>query len=133
MKTATRIVITFCAIVAIYFFIYWLPFSMVPVTWNYELLPNIVALLVAILVGIFIWRKTKHLNHSLATSILLGGLIVGSIGFVAGFFGPLIFYPESNLGPLMGIFYTGPIGFMLGLILGPLYRVVKKKQTEPLS
>jgi hypothetical protein len=45
-------------------------------------------------------------------------LIVGGIGFVAGFFGPMILKPEANQGPMLGIFITGPIGFLLGLIYG---------------
>jgi hypothetical protein len=52
---------------------------------------------------------------------LLGGLILGAIGFAAGFFGPIIFAPQANQGPLLGIFITGPLGFVLGLILGAIY------------
>jgi preprotein translocase subunit Sss1 len=51
---------------------------------------------------------------------LLGGLIMGGIGFVGGFFGPLILTPDANQGPLLGIFITGPLGFMIGLLLGGL-------------
>jgi len=46
--------------------------------------------------------------------------LVGAIGFAAGFFGPIIFAPEANQGPLLGIFITGPIGFLIGLIYGIL-------------
>ena len=49
---------------------------------------------------------------------LLGALIVGGIGFAAGFFGPIIFTPKSNQGPLLGIFFTGPLGFVAGAIIG---------------
>jgi hypothetical protein len=45
-------------------------------------------------------------------------LIVGGIGFAAGFFGPIVLKPDANQGPLLGIFITGPIGFVLGLIYG---------------
>jgi hypothetical protein len=45
-------------------------------------------------------------------------LIVGGIGFAAGFFGPMILKPEANQGPMLGIFITGPIGFLVGLIFG---------------
>jgi hypothetical protein len=47
-------------------------------------------------------------------------LIIGGIGFAAGFFGPMIFKPEANQGPMLGIFITGPLGFLLGLIYGIL-------------
>lgn len=44
-------------------------------------------------------------------------VILGAVGFCAGFFGPLIFVPEANQGPLVGILMTGPGGGLLGLIL----------------
>lgn len=50
----------------------------------------------------------------------LGAVILGGIGFAGGFFGPIIFTPESNQGPLLGIFITGPIGAILGAIIGVL-------------
>ena len=42
------------------------------------------------------------------------GWIVGGIGFAIGFVGPLVIYPKSNLGPLLGILATGPLGFVVG-------------------
>lgn len=44
-------------------------------------------------------------------------VILGVVGFSAGFFGPMIFVPESNQGPMVGIFLTGPGGVVLGLLL----------------
>ena len=49
---------------------------------------------------------------------LLWALILGAVGFIAGFFGPLTFSPDANQGPLLGIFITGPGGALLGLVLG---------------
>ncbi|WP_457155650.1 hypothetical protein [Mesorhizobium sp. P5_C1] len=46
------------------------------------------------------------------------GVILGIIGFVGGFVGPVIFTPEANQGPLLGIFITGPLGFVVGLVVG---------------
>jgi len=43
--------------------------------------------------------------------------ILGAVGFAAGFFGPMVFVPEANQGPMVGIFITGPGGALLGLIL----------------
>ena len=51
---------------------------------------------------------------------ILGALIVGGIGFAAGFFGPILL-TDANQGPLLGIFVTGPLGFVLGWVLGALY------------
>lgn len=44
----------------------------------------------------------------------MDGLIVGSIDFYHRFFGPIIFTPKSNKGPLTGIFITRSVGFIIG-------------------
>jgi hypothetical protein len=48
----------------------------------------------------------------------LGALAVGGIGFVLGFFGPMLVMRDSNQGPLIGIFVTGPLGAVIGAIGG---------------
>lgn len=48
---------------------------------------------------------------------LLWVVILGGVGFAAGFFGPIIFVPEANQGPLVGIFISGPAGAVLGFVL----------------
>ena len=57
-------------------------------------------------------------------------LIVGGIGFAAGFFGPMVFRPEANQGPLLGIFITGPGGFLLGLAYGVIRELSRKESAE---
>jgi preprotein translocase subunit Sss1 len=49
---------------------------------------------------------------------LVGAVIVGGVGFLAGFVGPIIFTPDANQGPLLGIFITGPLGALLGAVVG---------------
>lgn len=49
---------------------------------------------------------------------LLYGLVLGAAGFAGGFFGPMILDPTSGNGPLLGIFITGPGGFVVGVIAG---------------
>lgn len=56
------------------------------------------------------------------------GLTVGAIGFAAGFFGPLIFTPDANQGPLLGIFITGPGGLVLGLVWGVLRAARRERE-----
>ena len=51
-------------------------------------------------------------------SMALGAVVLGGMGFVIGFFGPMIWAPEANQGPLLGIFITGPAGFALGALAG---------------
>lgn len=40
------------------------------------------------------------------------------VAFLAGFIGPMILMPRSNLGPLLGLLYTGPAGLVVGLLWG---------------
>jgi hypothetical protein len=35
---------------------------------------------------------------------------------VIGVVGPLVIYPKANLGPLLGILITGPLGFVVGVL-----------------
>ena len=46
--------------------------------------------------------------------------VVGGISFLAGFAGPILLTPDSPQGPLLGIFVTGPLGFLAGAVLGAL-------------
>jgi len=61
--------------------------------------------------------------------MLSAAFIIGGFGFVAGFIGPIVFSPGSNQGPLLGIFITGPLGFLVGLIAG-LVRWLYRGQSE---
>jgi hypothetical protein len=64
------------------------------------------------------WSERARLQPSAVAAVINGALIVGAIGFCGGFFGPLVFAPEANQGPLLGIFITGPLGSLLGAIGG---------------
>jgi hypothetical protein len=43
---------------------------------------------------------------------------LGAVAFLAGFAGPILLRPDSPQGPLLGIFVTGPLGFVVGAIIG---------------
>ena len=47
--------------------------------------------------------------------------LVGGVAFLAGFVGPMLVTPDSNLGPLLGIFITGPLGAVAGALLGLIF------------
>lgn len=59
-----------------------------------------------------------------------GGLIFGGFAFAAGFVGPIVFNPDANQGPLLGIFITGPLGFAAGTLLGVLYARLRRRQAR---
>jgi hypothetical protein len=57
---------------------------------------------------------------SVLQSALRSGCLLGAIGFASGFFGPMIFTPDANQGPLFGIIFSGPAGFFIGSVGGAL-------------
>lgn len=59
---------------------------------------------------------------------LLGALIVGGISFAVGFFGPILLQPDSPQGPMLGIFFTGPVGFIVGLIGGAITGWIRSRK-----
>jgi hypothetical protein len=65
------------------------------------------------------------LRPSAPPSLLRWVLILGAAGFAAGFFGPLIFAPDANQGPLVGILISGPGGALLGGLLCGLCRLLR--------
>lgn len=50
--------------------------------------------------------------------VLSWAFTIGIICFSAGFFGPMILAPGANQGPLLGILITGPLGLLLGFVIG---------------
>jgi hypothetical protein len=59
--------------------------------------------------------------------VLAGGFALGGIGFAIGFFGPLVWAPDANQGPLLGIFFTGPLGFVLGTAVAWIYARIRDR------
>jgi hypothetical protein len=74
--------------------------------------------------------ETEGGSGSLLGSVVLGAVLLGAVGFVGGFFGPLIFAPDANQGPLLGIFITGPLGVVLGAVGGGVRWVMKSRNRK---
>jgi hypothetical protein len=80
------------------------------------------SLAIAIVYGPFkhrFWRRETVAGFTLT---------VAWIAFLVGFVGPMIVAPGANQGPLLGIFYTGPAGIVVGLIWA-LRRKSQHRQT----
>ena len=77
-------------------------------------------------------EQIKQLAIILAFAVC-AALLFGSIGFVAGFFGPMLIAvlidSEANLGPLWGLFILGPGGLILGFLVGAYigYKKIRNK------
>jgi hypothetical protein len=114
-----RLAVMLFAVPATYFFMFWLPGSLLlAVLPGAAWLQSALASVTTILVAWWLWTRLGEADPGLGASALRGGAIVGGIGFCAGFFGPMIFAPGANQGPMLGIFITGPLGFLIGAIGG---------------
>ena len=120
-----RLIALLFVVPAVYFFTYWLPFSILPIG-EHRWIASLGSFLAAGAAGWFVWVKLGSANPGALTSMLAGAVLIGAAGFVAGFFGPLIWAPEANQGPLLGIFITGPIGFAAGGLGGLAYWFLRR-------
>jgi len=129
MLTIARIGLSFLVGVAAFYFVFWVPFSLVSFLPGHWLLATIGSLAAAIWAARYTWRRTSEAHDDGVLAMTLSGaLVVGGIGFVGGFFGPMIFAPEANQGPLLGLFITGPLGFALGAAGGFVYGLVRRSR-----
>lgn len=127
MNNFFRFVITAIVFLATFFFIFWVPMSLIP--YVHELgIAYFVALGCAGTAAWYVWKKSASTDTGLAQSVIYGAFMVGGISFCAGFFGPMIFAPGANQGPMLGLFITGPLGFIAGGVGGFVYWLVKRKQ-----
>jgi hypothetical protein len=82
---------------------------------------SLVALAASAYVARTVWTGTAEDSTSVAVMAGLGAAILGGLGFLAGFVGPMIFAPDANQGPMLGLFITGPAGVVIGAIAGAVY------------
>lgn len=121
MNTTSRIIATLITLIATsFFFLLWITMLLESILATHIRLT--ISLVIAIITSYLIWKGSS--SKSFISYILKIGLIVGSIGFSLGFFVPII----MGAFPLLGIFITGPLGFMTGLIGGAIRWRFKKVQ-----
>jgi hypothetical protein len=125
MTVLFRIVASAIVVVGTFYLVYWLPFALIPVPWG---VAAIISYACAMGTGWYVWTRTASVSTSLARSVAYWALVIGGIGFVGGFFGPLLLNPDANQGPLLGILITGPAGLLLGAIGGLVHCLVQRKR-----
>ena len=129
MRDAFRLFASFVVFLAAYYFVNWFPFSFFPFL-HQNRIAIILSLLCAIGAARHTWQQMGSMPDGLVSTILSGAMTVGAIGFCGGFFGPIVFTPEANQGPLLGIFITGPLGFILGGVCGLVYWLTVKRTAQ---
>jgi hypothetical protein len=131
MKTFIQIILTLFVVLIIYFIILRKIFfaGMLALSNTAQM---ITSLIIAIIAAILLWRKIGNISNTLPACIIAGGITFGIIGFILGFFGPMLLTPSSNQGPLLGFFF-GPVGLALGLLAGGVYWYPKVKKKRGVS
>jgi len=108
--------------IAAYFFAFWMSAALLGAAGG---LPMGIAMLgangAALVAAAYAWKYSAMADGGLFRSMVVGAVATGGIGFIAGFFGPLLLTPDANQGPLLGIFVTGPLGFIAGTTGGAVY------------
>lgn len=128
MTVVFRVIVSAFVVVGTYYFMYWVPFGLIRgIPWG---VAAVLSYACAMAAGWYTWTRTSVVSSSLATSVGYWALVVGGISFVAGFFGPMIFAPGANQGPLLGIFITGPLGLIAGAIGGWIHWLVRRKGSD---
>ena len=118
-----RAALAVVAFVATNYFIFWMAAAMLPLGSAAPLVASLLAFAGAVAAAWYVWQRGPRAswNSGLGRYVLKGAIITGAIGFVGGFFGPMVFAPDANQGPLLGLFITGPGGFVLGAVGGAVY------------
>jgi len=130
MRILLRILVTFVSGVATLCFVYWVGGALIYSLHMPPWISSVVSILAAISVSRYVWVHTGSLQAGLARSVLLGAVVTGAVAFSAGFFGPMLFTPAANQGPLLGIFITGPLGFILGAVGGAIYWSARERRAS---
>lgn len=87
-------------------------------------LPTLLAIVIAFFLATILWlpgRPKHHGPHSPSLLHYLGRallciIVMALLGFLIGFIVPVIEH-EGSQGPLLGVYLTGPLGAMLGLLV----------------
>ncbi len=130
MKLLLRVILAVVSAVAFFYFTFWLGAGLIrsgPPSRQFTFISSLVAAAAAASLS---WLLTRSSARGFFTSVLLGAIATGGVFFVAGFFGPMLFAPGSNQGPLLGLLLTGPLGFVLGAIGGAVYWFVRRLRSH---
>ena len=118
MKKILRASVSLAGVFAAFFFVVTLISIFTEMS---DAMAGILSIPVMVAVAWVIWRSTGGETVGVALAVFGGALIVGAVGFTCGFVGPLIFFPDANQGPLLGLFITGPVGIVVGAIGGLIF------------
>lgn len=125
MASFARFITAGLVFLAVYYFSLYMLFGQI-FPENLLLVADFSAQLAATGSAILIWRSMRAKAGGILAITASWAAIAGAIGFCGGFFGPIIFTPGANQGPLLGLFVTGPLSFIAGGICGLIYALWRR-------
>jgi hypothetical protein len=133
MNLLIRVLLTFITAIGALYFTYWAGGALFYSAGISVWVPFLGSLAAGVLAGRYVWNRTTDMQPGLVSSVMMGALVTGAIGFSAGFFGPMILTPDANQGPLLGLFITGPLGFIFGAVGGAVHWFMRGRPSSGLS
>jgi hypothetical protein len=133
MHNVVRGFVALLTAVAATYFVYWTLGALLYSFGAPHLVALVTSLAAAIAAARYVWIRSASASGGFVRSTMMGALVTGAFGFSAGFFGPMIFVPSANQGPLLGIFITGPLGVMLGGAGGAIHWFARGRHAAPVD
>jgi hypothetical protein len=129
MALIARGIVSLLAFAAAFLLSYWLAFAQF-LSFDVACVP---AFATAAAAAIGTWRLMQAANLGILATSARWAAISGAIGFCGGFFGPMLLAPDANQGPLLGLFITGPLGFLAGGVCGLIYALWCRSPAKDVS
>lgn len=115
MPDPFRVVLALVAGAATYLFSFWIIFALLPVGYAVAL---VLAIGLAITAAWTVWRSSGDGDPGFAQYVIKSALTIGGLSFLVGFIGPILL--GAAQGPLLGLFVTGPVGLVVGAVVGAI-------------
>ena len=119
MRVPIRLVLPIVVFAICYLWIYRVPFFLIPAGPELQRLHQLGSLGVGIVITWFVWSRSRRAPATVISWALQGAAVGCGIGFALGVLsGPALFPTKPNQGLLLGFFFTGPAGAVLGGLVG---------------
>jgi len=115
MMTFIRVISTIIVFLIVSFFIKTI---FLIVTGLESWISTTLSLGLASLVSWYVWKWLSGSHIGFLAAMLCGSLVLGGIGFILGFLGPMLIAQDTQRATTLGIFFASPLGLVIGAIAG---------------
>ncbi len=123
MKIALRVVLAILVYLGAAFFVRWIIVQPLGLQWSMR---GTVSSVAALGIAWYAFRQSRTVPSGLASFVLFGTVVVGGVGYAAGFLVPLLLLQSSPQNFLLSLFITGPIGTVAGAIGGAVWWLFRR-------